>query len=68
MISDQGQKSECASILPVAMLAAPTAGAWFFISMLESGIFLSCSALINMPQEALPTGVEIALPFKSSSL
>jgi hypothetical protein len=68
MISDHGQKSECASILPVAMLAAPTAGAWFFSSMLDSGIFLSCIALISMPQAALPTGVETDFPFRSSSL
>ena len=31
MISDHGQKSAWASIRPVAMLEAPTAGAWFFI-------------------------------------
>ena len=66
MISDHGQKSAWASILPVAMLAAPTAGAWFFISMRVGGILASCIALISMPQAALPTGVDTDLPFRSS--
>ncbi len=65
MISDQGQKSEWASILPAAMFAAPTAGLWFFSWNLT---LLSWAAFSSMPQAAEPTGVETALPSRSEIL
>ena len=66
MISDHGQKSAWASILPAAMLAAPTGGAWFFSATLVTGMCWSCRALSSMPQAALPTGVETDFPFRSA--
>ena len=62
MISDHGQKSAWASTLPAAMLAAPTAGAWFFSWYSPGLMWLSCMALSSIPQAADPIGVETALP------
>jgi len=66
MISDQGQKSACASILPAAMFAAPTGGLWL-TSVTLSDSPASRSTFSVMPQAALPTGVDRLLPARSAS-
>ena len=67
MISVHGQKSAWASILPVAMLAAPTGGDWLRNEIESSGMCASSSALISMPQDAEPTGVETEWPLSWSN-